>query len=512
MRKNSQLLQHISTRGIYFSWFFKSPCFAMTSAGIFSTVFFGALIFWATLFCAVIATTFSGNSFAAQQASIASLQQNGQVAIKLYQQQNQTIVPNQQLNLIVEVLSAHPFAADFSLPYLDFANTVVIQPSEKAELTTKLVNEELWFIQRKKVNVYPLKSGQFSVPAITAQIKLTIENQGTVVGELNTENYNFEVNLPAALAKTSGIIASSHLEFSLAVEQKESSTNEAIEGNQKKQKASTYQLGDAITFNYSIKADNSHVIMLNKLNFAEIEGTQIYRKPSNEKDEFDRFEKFNTAILSQSVTYIFQQAGEFIIPAQQVLWWDTVNNQLKEEFIEAQVFQVGEALNSSEPTQSIDKGSVSLVNSLDERSLIKALIALVLLSFFLAIIRQFVKHKSAIMAEFHQVNQTAQKQLTKHYRKQVAEQDYKKAISSLYQLSKISANEVAALGKSLAPTDSSRLAALQQLAFNAANKASKSISFTAQDGDELLKALLHKKRLSSKRQPFSFSFKLNPEK
>lgn len=481
MSKNSLLSQNPLPTDSHFIWLLNLPLLAM----IFLT-FFSAM--------------YTSNALAAQQTSIASLQQSGQVEVKIYQEQETASVPKQQLNLVVEVLSAHPFAGDFSLPYLDFDNTVVIQPNEKAELITKLVNDELWFIQSKKIHIYPLQSGKFSVPAMTAQVKLTIENQGTVVGDVKTKPYSYEVTLPETMKAAEDIIASSHVEFTLNQQSKA------------ERKTDEYQLGDAITFNYKITADNSHVIMLNKLNFVELAGTQIYRKPSNEKDEFDRFEKFNTAILSQSVTYIFQKAGEFIIPAQQVLWWDTVNNQLKEEFIEAQVFQVGEALNSSEPTQSIDKGSVSLVNSLDERSLIKVLIALVLLSFFLAIIRQFVKHKSAIMAEFHQVNQTAQKQLTKHYRKQVAEQDYKKAISSLYQLSKISANEVAALGKSLAPTDSSRLAALQQLAFNAANKASKSISFTAQDGDELLKALLHKKRLSSKRQPFSFSFKLNPEK
>ena len=116
------------------------------------------------------------------------------------------------------------------------------------------------------------------------------------------------------------------------------------------------------------------------------------------------------------------------------------------------------------------------------------------------------------MAEFHHVNQTEQKQLIKHYRKHVAEQNYKGAISRLYQLSKISADEVTALGKSLAKEQSSRLTMLQQLAFNPESQESTTGDFTVEDGDELLHILLHKKKLNSKRQPFSFSFKLNPEK
>ena len=50
-----------------------------------------------------------------------------------------------------------------------------------------------------------------------------------------------------------------------------------------------------------------HVMMLDKLTTPAIAGVQVYHKPAVEQDVFDRFEKFNTAVLTQTMMFIFQQ-------------------------------------------------------------------------------------------------------------------------------------------------------------------------------------------------------------
>ena len=470
----------------------------------------------------LLVNLFSNKAFSQVPSPLASLESDGKVQVKIYQERSVNKVPNQQITLIIEVLSAHPFASDFTLPYLDFDNSVVIQPNGNAELATKLIAEQLWFIQRKKIITYPLTSGQFDIAPIKVGIYLNTQHQETLSGSIQTQPYSFEVAIPSPLTDANNIIASSHVEFSLSsdlAQRKQAKDKHVLKGETVNEHVES-TVGSAITYHYTTKADNMHVIMLSKLKFDEIDGLQIYRKPSIEKDEFDRFEKFNTAILTQTVTYIFEQEGIFTIPEQRLVWWDTVNNELREEVIAKQVIIVGKATLNAEATTSETKSSSaadSVLSGLTTQQLIRLLFITAVLIFIVALIRQVMRHKQSLLAEFHHINKTKNKQLYKRYNEQIENQDYQSAISSLYKIAQLNFSSVDSLSKHCNQENLNRLTTLKQLAFStyatAGNQESKAVNqFSSADGKQLLDALTHQQANKTKRQPFKFSYKLNPDK
>ena len=135
----------------------------------------------------------------AQTDSVATLQEQQKLQIKLNLHEQDKTVPQQRVALGIEILSAYPFSDNFTLSYLDLENTVVIQANDRTELTTQEIDGKPWFIQRKEIIVYPLQSGEYSVPEITAEVFINIDNQAKVSGKLSTKPHKFTVTTPNSL-------------------------------------------------------------------------------------------------------------------------------------------------------------------------------------------------------------------------------------------------------------------------------------------------------------------------
>ena len=67
----------------------------------------------------------------AQTTSVASLQEQEKLQIKLNLPEQDKLVAHQQVAINIEVLSAYPFSDNFSLSYLDIENTIVIQANDR---------------------------------------------------------------------------------------------------------------------------------------------------------------------------------------------------------------------------------------------------------------------------------------------------------------------------------------------------------------------------------------------
>jgi hypothetical protein len=452
--------------------------------------------------------SFIGVANAAQATTTEALQSQGKLKIALSMAKSEKLIPNQQVIVDVKIFSTYPFNDNFDLPYFDLEDAVTIPPKAEASLDIKIIDEQQWFVQSKKIIIYPLKDGSFTVPSLSAKAFINFDNQVVVSGTLTTEAFTFNVTLPSALTGIDNFIASSEVSFTL---KQSKPSDSASEENSKEQGKETeqpsYNIGSAVTFTYTTKADNMHVIMLSKVSVPKISGLQVYQKPSIEKDVFDRFEKFNTAILTEKFTFIFQQEGQFVIPAQQLIWWDTVNGELKEILIDEQTFNVGKGAAIASSNGMLTKRAANAL-SFNKVHLIQWLAIVVLAVFLIAVIRQVAKHRNALINSFHRVNKTNQKTLINTFNLHITKQDYHGAINCLYALSKQSSGSVDSLSANIDKENLARLQALQQLAF--ANKQSEMIHFSQQDGELLIVSILKKQPRWKKLQTFKFSMKLNP--
>lgn len=460
---------------------------------------------WSLFIGLCLSLLLATNSVAATK-SLATLQAQQQLQIKLSLQESETIVPNQQVTLNVDVLSAEPFNGNIKLAYLELDNAVVIQADAQTELNTKEIDGQLWFVQREKINLYPLQTGVYKVPEISAKVSINTDKNGVISGKLTTKPYQFEVSEPKALQGLESYVSSPKVEFKLT-EQKQKPAQQAEQDLQglQEQQATSYEIGSALTYTYQIKAEKVHVLLLPELQIAAINGVQMYRKPVVERDNFDRFDKVNTATLTQEITFIFQKQGEFTIPEQKLVWWDTSKGELKQTVIAAQTIVVGKASVSDRISNILSK-PFKLLNLSPDNAL-QWLYGIGLSVLVLLIIWQSCRHKHNLLAAFHRLNNSENKNLTKTYFEHVDKQEYQQAIACLYDLAKSRSNSVAALSTLMAKEEVTRLQRLQQLAFKPELELEP--NFSKQDAELLVAAIVKKSRLWPKHQAFKFSVNLN---
>ncbi|MGB0936529.1 MAG: hypothetical protein ACPGTQ_03675 [Colwellia sp.] len=487
----------------------------------------------------------------AEKITIESLQSQGDIKMKVRLAESTSpqaeTITNQQVTLLVELLSTRPFDNNFSLPYFDLDDAVVIPPNDKATLSLKIIEGKQWFVQQKEIKIYPLKSGNYTIPELTATttIKYTNEQgpdggkgganaQKEVHGSLSSSPIQFDVTTPAQLNNLESFVVSPNVGFTVDAQHKSKSTSEKSSATN----LPDYHIGSTVTLTYTISASEMHVIMLKKLNFKEIEGVQIYQKPAIEKDVFDRFEKFNTASLKQEVTFIFQKEGQFTIPGQSLYWWDLTEQKLKEIKLKPQIFLVGAsaASGSNDLSSSINNSeSGSLVERViafknkflsqvsNNKSLVLYILLIIAFFFFcIALVRKAFKHKEELLSAFHRFNKTKEKRLIAHFKQHIANKEYKEAVNCLYQLTNEVSGSITPLSndveKSHLKKDKSvqakleHLNSLKQLAFKAESQA----SFTEEDAKQLIASILTKNtiwnKLWHKKEAFKFSYVLNPEK
>lgn len=461
----------------------------------------------------------------AQENSLSNLQAQGKLKITAaIAQANNTdvstinLVPKQQVTLKVEVFSTYPFNDNYTLPYFDVDNAIVTPPNDKATLDIQIIEDQQWFVQRKEISLYPLKGGSYTVPSLMATVFINLENNKVVSGTISSEPINFNVNLPAELHGVKNFIASEQVSFTLkkkgaqTKKQTIQSTN-----NQQLSDSISYDIGSAVSFTYTLKADNMHVIMLDKLTLPNIDGVQIYQKPAIEKDVFDRFEKFNTAVLTQSFTFIFQQKGLITIPAQHFTWWDLKHKKVKEIRIKAQQFTVGNGAVSNNNGSSLTNNTfVNFIKSsvaklfADKNTIIYGMIILAVIIFGTALTRKILLHRNALLSSLHKMNKTRQKQLTSDFIHQITNNNYQEALNSLYGLTKQLSGSVTPLSMVIDTENQARLHSLQQLAFT--SEATQTLIFTEKDAQLLLTSIMKKHSHEEKKESFNFSMELNPEK
>lgn len=157
----------------------------------------------------IISTCLLLLSMSSYAETIEDLVVNEQLAVSM-QLTNQTdIIPNEPAIYDIEVLSANPFSNNMALTYVDVVNSVVVPPSENTKLDVRSIDGKDWFVQSKKVIIYPLQSGEFSVPEMTINVSINFENKETVVGLITTEPQKFMVTKePSGLSDLNYLVSS----------------------------------------------------------------------------------------------------------------------------------------------------------------------------------------------------------------------------------------------------------------------------------------------------------------
>jgi hypothetical protein len=222
-----------------------------------------------------------------------------------------TLVPGQKLTMVIEIATDRWFSGGtrFSLP--EVPGLVILQTEQFAANASERRGDSSWVLQRWTLDVYPQRAGEFTIPPITARLKVNAGEGGEVAGALKSPPLAFTVTLPPALAAVAQWVAAP--EFSVS-----QSFDRSLEG---------LRVGDAFEREIVFEAGDVMAMMLPTFTEKELPGLAAYPAPPVLDNSNNRGQ--TRASRRQRISYVVQAEGHYQLPTADFFWWDTGQGELK---------------------------------------------------------------------------------------------------------------------------------------------------------------------------------------
>ncbi|NQY86216.1 MAG: BatD family protein [Colwellia sp.] len=269
-------------------------------------------------------TLFATLPFTTQALTLEDLINSNLLTIETKVQKQTAQIVGQQLTFTIEVATNRWFAKGTQLKAFELADTIILANSGIIINGTKNINGQTWSNQIHEITLYPTRSGEYTLPSIDVHISVNTENNAVVEGVITTTEQAFTISLAPALVNLEQFIVSANV--SLVIES-------SLENEQH------YALGEAITQTITISAEGTPAMMIPPLETQALTGISIYQKPAQVFDKSNRGELLGTRI--ETITYILEQAGDYIIPEQIIYWWNISDSVLEEIIIPKSSWSVG---------------------------------------------------------------------------------------------------------------------------------------------------------------------------
>lgn len=273
------------------------------------------------------------------------------------------IVPGQKLTLSLTIATDRWFTGGTRIALPEVPGLVILQTEQFATNASERRGEQNWVLQRWTLDVYPQRAGQFTIPPITARVKVNAGDAGDVEGALRSTPLAFAVTLPPALADVARWVAAP----AFSVSQRFDRSLENL------------QVGDAFEREILFEASDVMAMMLPTFDPEEIPGLAAYPAPPVLDNSSNRGQV--RASRRQRISYVVQAEGQFRLAGADFFWWDTRQGELRVLSLPATVVAVGPGGQASTP--------VSGVRQVTWRQALPVAAGVVLLAALLALARRY---------------------------------------------------------------------------------------------------------------------------
>ena len=233
------------------------------------------------------------------------------------------VVPGQKMTLTVKIATERWFSGGTRLSLPEVPGVIILQTEQFASNASERRGDQNWVLQRWTLDVYAQRPGDFTLPPVSARVKINAGDAGDVEGALKTPPVTFSVELPAALAGVEQWVAAPEYTVN-------QSFDRSLEG---------LQVGDAFEREIVFAASDIMAMMLPTFSAENLPGLAAYPAPpvldnSNNRGQI-------RASRSERISYVVQAEGEYQLPAADFFWWDTTTAQLKVLSLPATKITVG---------------------------------------------------------------------------------------------------------------------------------------------------------------------------
>lgn len=342
--------------------------------------------------------------------TIESLQQDEKLSIttKIVPQEN--IVAMQQLELQIEVATDKWFGGGTRIGRFEIKDAIVLQREKFAVNSTRVEAGITWTVQTWALTIYPQRAGLFDVPAIALTVSIAAEGQEKIEGELSTEPFSFSALVPDQLQDKGSWVASP--EFSV-----KEHFNRPLE---------LFRPGDALIRTVKFSAEDTPAMMLPTFKSVDIDGIGIYHKPPELSDKVNRGDYL--AERTQSLTYVFEEPGEYVLPEEIFYWWNVSNQQLQEIVLPAHRVEVNMIATQTDTSGLVnEEGEQARGERPDKRIIIALVLGLLVIILFLL---RFMRKQRGDDQPKHALSERG---LQKAFKQACRRGQKEKAVALLYQ-------------------------------------------------------------------------------
>ncbi|WP_394494925.1 hypothetical protein [Shewanella sp. ENK2] len=357
--------------------------------------------------------------------TLESLIDKNQLSIEIRVQSKAPFVVKQPIIVQVEVSSDRWFSKGVHVTPPAYKDIVFLPTSSSSITGTKKINGQTWTYIIREITLYPMQEGVYELPAFDVFASVNTE-YGIVEGVLKTDDFQIEARMPQVVTELdTGVGFTTEVEDNLIVSPSVTLSVKHDIGNEVldiTDVARTFNVGDAVTQTVSITAKGVPAMMLPVLAQTKLSGLSVYQQPSKLSDKSNRGEL--TGIMSQTTSYIFEQAGEFTTPKQVLYWYNLQQNEVTELTVPSVTWVVkGGAISaSSDGTASSFKAWLS-----------KYSLVIVSLFILIYVLTRLAPYRTNLKALYLSLSQYEIKQLQASLRQEYEQGNYAKVCQLLYR-------------------------------------------------------------------------------
>ncbi len=220
-----------------------------------------------------------------------------------------TAVVGQRVVYSIDVLAKDRWASLPRLPDVEVKNAIVYTPPGQSQRLTEGASTG----QRYEWWVFPQSTGELRIPevSILVEAKAFGLNAEVESKRATSEAISIEVNLPPGVTAGTSFV----------------NANQFVAKQSWDPKAGPLRVGDGITRTIEQTIDGAPAMLMPPIEFAELSGAKLYRKQPSLEDSFNRGSL--SGKRRDSVTYVFEAAGQYEIPSVSIVWWDNATSKLQ---------------------------------------------------------------------------------------------------------------------------------------------------------------------------------------
>jgi hypothetical protein len=256
------------------------------------------------------------------------------------------VLVGERVTIRVKLLTTTTFASApvFELPTISGA--LLMQIEDRPVLATEEIDGESYVVQQHELTLFIMRPGVAQVPPFTVRFESPLRfGEKPVEHRLISPALQVGAYMPAGAENLAGIIATQELHVDQTWQPQPTMVH----------------VGDAFTRTITLTAPAVPGMVFPALPLAKVDGLAVCSKPPVVQDQIDRGDFTGKRI--DTVTYICEPPGQFVLPALVIPWWDLKNQKLMQATFPAVTLEVAPG------PPSWPRGSAGERNAKEARSL-----------------------------------------------------------------------------------------------------------------------------------------------